>query len=334
MDIISPYAAVMFAHFIGVDVSKDKLDTSYQLHAQWYDQQISNCPRAISDWLAHFETSSIQLLLEPTGTYSRRLQEILEQRQIAYTLVNPRKSRAFAAALGQVNKNDKQDARLLALMGKNLALPPSKVQSKYMKERQQLRMALNALLKQRQQLANQLHALEQHMDVVPLASQALEQTLQTVEHHIEQLRRQLKQTTDEEEERIKKLMLSVIGVGDTTADLLLELTNGFKDFESDKQLVKFVGVAPSQHQSGSSIKLKGRIAKTGPAQLRATLYMAARSAKKHNPACKELFERLRAKGKPYKVAMIAVINKLLRQTFAVVKSGVPFDKNFGLIAKK
>ena len=319
----------MFSQMIGVDVSKDTLDTSYLVNQQqWQDQQISNTPSTILSWLAQFDGRTIQVLFEPTGTYCRKLQELLEQHQIAYTLVNPRQSRAFAHAIGQLNKTDKQDARNLALMGKNLALPPSKVQSKYMKDRKQLRIAFNALTKQRQQLLNQLHALEQHLEVVPLAQQALQQTLQIVEQQIEQLTLELNQSTDAEELRIKELMTSVIGVGDKTANLLILLTNGLKDFETDKQLVKFVGVAPTQHQSGTSIKFKGRMSKTGPAQLRATLYMAARSAKKHNPACKELFERLRAKGKPHKVAMVAVMNKLLRQIFAIVKSGVPFDIDF------
>ena len=65
--------------------------------------------------------------------------------------------------------------------------------------------------------------------------------------------------------------------------------------------------------------------KKGASQLRACLYNAARSAKRYNNACKAIFKRLRQKGKPYKVAMMAVIKKLLQQVFAVVKSNTKFD---------
>ena len=324
----------MFNQFIGVDVSKDTLDLSFQQSGQWKKQQIPNSKSGILQWLDQWKNQSVQVLFEPTGSYSNKLQELLECQQIAYTLVNPRQSRSFAAAIGQINKNDQIDARILAQMGQQLNLRSSKVQSKSMKDRKQLRLSLNALTKQRQQLRNQLHALEQHLEVLPIARQSLEQTLQVVEQQIEQLNQALDQCSDEEELQIKKLMTSVVGIGDKTANLLISLTNGLKDFDDAKKLVKFVGVAPTQFQSGTSIKYKGRISKTGPAQLRATLYMAARSAKKHNPQCKELFERLRANGKPYKVAMVAVMNKLLRQIFAVVKTQTPFDKNYNASKKE
>jgi hypothetical protein len=84
-------------------------------------------------------------------------------------------------------------------------------------------------------------------------------------------------------------------------------------------------IVAHKHYSGTSVRKKGKISKNGPSRLRACLYNAAKSAKRYNHACKALYERLRINGKPHKVAMIAIIRKLLRQVFAVVKNETPFD---------
>ncbi len=127
-----------------------------------------------------------------------------------------------------------------------------------------------------------------------------------------------------------KLYVIRQGVGEKTANWLLTVTNGLTHFEDNKQLIKFIGLAPKSHHSGSSVRFRGGITKYGSAQTRACLYMGAISAIKHNHACKELYERLRAKGKPHYKAMVAVMAKLLKQIFAVVKSGIAFDNEYYL----
>jgi len=88
------------------------------------------------------------------------------------------------------------------------------------------------------------------------------------------------------------------------------------------------GLAPTEHSSGTSIHGKGRIYKKGGKNLRDVLYMCSMSAIKTNPACKALYERLRANGKTGKQALIAVCNKLLKQVFAVVKNNTLYQPNY------
>lgn len=126
----------------------------------------------------------------------------------------------------------------------------------------------------------------------------------------------------------------MVGIGQKTATLLLTATGGLQNFQRPRQLSKFLGLVPSSHDSGSSIKIRGRMTKRGNSMLRASLYMAARSAKRFNLACKELYERLRAKGKPHKKAMVAIMNKLIKQVFGVVASKKDFDNDFYLNFKK
>ncbi len=93
-----------------------------------------------------------------------------------------------------------------------------------------------------------------------------------------------------------------------------------KDHESYRQLISFAGLIPTEYSNGSSIQGKPSIYKRGGKNLRDVLYMCYMNATKTNPACKALYERLKAYGKPGKQGLIAVCNKLLIQVFAVVKN--------------
>jgi len=125
-------------------------------------------------------------------------------------------------------------------------------------------------------------------------------------------------------------MQRVKGIGPASVQALCTATNGLVGFESVKAVAKFVGIAPTQVQSGSSVHRRGRMARTGLGYVRSLLYMAARSARKYNLSCKALYDRLRAKGKCHPAAMVAVLNKLVHQIFAVVKQDVEFINSFGL----
>ena len=123
-------------------------------------------------------------------------------------------------------------------------------------------------------------------------------------------------------------LTSIPGLGKKTATVLIILTGGFKKFDSARQLSAYVGLAPRIFHSGSSIKARSRICKMGMSRIRALLYLCAWSAKRYNKACRELYERLIAKGKAKKLALIAVANKLLKQAFAIAKSKQSYSSTY------
>lgn len=315
---------------IGIDVSKSTLDIAELGTCRSELYQIGNDDVAILSWLGQFDLSDTLFVLEATGAYSKRLTYHLGARGAQVSVVNPLRSAAYTNALGITTKNDRQAARTLALMGSRFELPLYQQPSDTMHERKQLLLSLHALKKQQQMLKNQLHALEHQIIFSPLAVETLRQTLQTVETSIRQLEEQLNQLEDDEYEHQFELITSVVGIGPVCAQALLTATGGLQNFERAEQLLKFVGIAPASHQSGSSIKTPGRITRKGNNALRAALYMAARSAKRFNLSCQALYQRLRARGKAHKQAMVAIMAKLLRQIFGVVKSGHPFDNRFFL----
>jgi transposase len=121
-----------------------------------------------------------------------------------------------------------------------------------------------------------------------------------------------------------KLLQTVPGIAAKTAGVFCVLTKGMEGFSNCKQLTAFVGLAPRFHESGTSIKSKRRISKTGNPYLRGLLFMCALTAVKYNKPCNDLYERLLRKGRDTRVAQTAVMHKLVKIAFGVVKSGEPY----------
>ncbi len=123
-------------------------------------------------------------------------------------------------------------------------------------------------------------------------------------------------------------LCSIPGIGKRTAIYLIVLTHGFEKFETSRQLISYFGLNPIIRESGSSIRGKSRISKTGNNHIRNLLFMCAFTACEHNKSCREIYQRITAKGKSKKLALIAVANKLLKQSLAIAKSGLYYDENY------
>ncbi|WP_250238118.1 transposase [Cardinium endosymbiont of Oedothorax gibbosus] len=176
------------------------------------------------------------------------------------------------------------------------------------------------------QLKKQLimfYNLLESFNVLPQADdfalRTLKETIACLEEQIELLEQQMLSITQESYNELYKRISSIKGIGDRTALELIVSTGGGQHFQRAKQFSKFIGLAPSYEHSGSSIRKKGHINRHGNSQLRSLLYMASWSAIRFNKACKTFYERLKARRKPGKVALIAVANKLIRQVFAILK---------------
>jgi transposase len=124
------------------------------------------------------------------------------------------------------------------------------------------------------------------------------------------------------------LLQSIPGIGLKTALFLIVVTDGFKKFETSSQLCSYVGITPTIRESGSSVRGRSRISKVGNRKLRNLLFLCSFTACKHNKGCRDVYERITNKGKSKKLALIAVSNKLIKQSFAIAKSGLPYDEKY------
>ena len=130
------------------------------------------------------------------------------------------------------------------------------------------------------------------------------------------------------------LLQSIPGIGLKTALFLIVVTDGFSKFETSSQLCSYVGITPTIRESGSSVRGRSRISKVGNRKLRNLLFLCSFTACKHNKGCSAVYERIVNKGKSKKLALIAVSNKLIKQSFAIAKSGVPYDETYVSVLSK
>jgi transposase len=309
--------------FIGVDVSKERLDCFCRPTGIAFS--FDNTPPGIAALVQWVEAQQPQLIvLEATGGLERPLVAALVVAQLPVVVVNPRQVRDFARAIGQLAKTDRIDAAVIAHFGEavNPEVRPLP---------DHLTQQMDALMTRRRQLVQMLAAERNHLVSAPV------QVQNYVKEHIVQLEELIKKLDQDIDQMITRspiwktkenLLLSVKGVGPVLSrTLLAELPELGR--LSRQEISKLVGVAPLNNDSG---KHKGkRSCWGGRASVRGPLYMATLSATRCNPVIKEFYQRLLAKGKLKKVAIVACMRKMLTILNAMIKSNKPWDASLAQI---
>jgi transposase len=314
--------------FIGIDVSKATFSVALpQTDGGYQVEDFPNNEEGISTLLPLLDRQA-QCVMEATGSYSMLLSYTLSEQGYTVSVINPRQAAHFSQMLLRVTKTDRMDAILLAKYGQHMQPPAFQPNSKTMLHLKQKRALLKQLKKQKMALI----CLQEAHTHQPTQDEDTQRTthsmLKAIEQHQEKVEQSLYQTTQQAYADLMKIVTSVKGIGKEIATALIVTTGGFTRFTNAKQLAKFIGICPTHYQSGSSVNGKSTIARRGDPHLRSLLYMASLSAIRHNQACKELYDRLKAKGKASKVALIAVANKLIRQVFALISSKTMYQDGY------
>lgn len=307
---------------IGVDVGKGFLDWS----AAGRTGRLANTPEAIETWLNGCTAAVPPLVVfEATGGYERPLIEILRARNIAYRVLHANKVRAYAHACGRQAKTDRLDAGVIAAYAEAMALEPAACSAD-----DGPRQALRGLLQRRRQLQGQrtqeLNRLEKP-GIASDLSASLQRHLQWLSGEIKVLEQSLNAWLKVHPEPAQAIALlqSINGVGlMTAATLWAELPElGQRPASA---LTALAGLAPYNRDSG---QYRGqRHIRGGRSTVRSALYMAALVATRHNPPLKRFYEHLQAKGKPKKLALVAVMRKLLLIAHSIIKRQTPWQPNY------
>lgn len=303
--------------FIGIDVSKDVLDIFEGGGQQAC--RIANTEDALSSLMTRWKTSGVFVLFEATGHYDARLRRALASAGIAFARVNPARARDFARAAGFLAKTDSIDARMLAAMAQSLAPAPATATDD---DREGLALAhkrRDQLVLTRQQ--ERTRRTECH-DVMLRAD--IEVHLQWLDariaHWDEEIRSRLAQS--ERLNQIARLLRSIPGIGPVAAATLIALMPELGQLQA-KKITAIAGLAPFNVDSGQFRGLR-RI-KGGRKRVRDALYMAAVAATRSHDRFKTQYRRLRAAGKPAKVALIAIARKLLVTANAILRDQTAFQ---------
>ena len=274
--------------------------------------------------------SQVRVVMEASGPYYYALACFLNEQQISVAVINPLVIKRFTQMQLKRAKTDKADAKSIWQYASLMDTQPWKPLAENHLKIKQYYTARKQLLKHQHAVSQQLASFQATGQVDNLLEKMMRTDLKHTAEKIMAIEQQMEVLIQQENAALKDQLESIPGIGSKTSLLLIVALRGFQDFENHKQVISYLGLSPRIFESGTSVKGKAKICKMGMGEVRSCLYMAARSARKYNPACKALYDRLRAKGKVHKQAMIAVVNKLLKQAFAIAKSGQRFDLNYTL----
>lgn len=298
--------------YVGIDVCKDNLDI--YLHPLGQGVRLANSKDGIRRLKRLMAGHAVALVvMEATGKHHRLTHRSLSQSGIAVAVVNPLRSRLFAEAIGTRAKTDRVDAKMLAILGDALgpqAMPPA---SETLEALQELVHARNAATAERTALTNRRAA-----STTTFLKAEINRRLKSLDRHIERLAAEIAKRIAAEPPlaRRQQILLSIPGVGaGVAANLLVDLAElGSLDRHAAACLA---GVAPFADDSG---ELSGqRRIKGGRASPRRALYWAALSAARHNPDLSAFHKRLVENGKKPKVALTAVMRKLVVLANTLIK---------------
>lgn len=320
---------------IGVDVGSKFLTVSFT-DSKNNDQvqNIENSQRSILSFLKKFSMDDYCFVIEATGNYSSRILHLSLSQGFESSLINCMSIKHFARLRNIISKTDAEDAKLIRLYGEMFNPEIYVVKSVEIAYLDQELKLLNDLEEEKRRYCVKLKSLRYHHEVNPATEKHYERRLKQLSKEILEVEKRLPALQDEEFNETKELLQSVSGIGEKTSLQLMTATSGFKNFHSSKSLSKYFGVAPRIYQSGKKSYSPGKC-RTSKTYIRGLLYVCSWTAIKHNPQCKEFYERLLSQGKAKKLALIAVCNKLLRICFGVVKSRIKYQpdyqKNFKIL---
>lgn len=312
-------------NYIGIDISKLFFDVFKAGHHYRFDNDTPGF-----DALLKLLNTDSRVVMEASGPYYLRLACYLHSRGITVSVINPLVIRRFAQMRMSRAKTDKKDARLIAEYGALTKPDRWAPPQKHIIDLQQLEATVAALIKQQTCLNNQLESFI----CSGMLDKRLEQMLRKELIHLHKLilglTARMQQIVEEHYSQMLNNLKSIPGIGKKTAMMLIVISGGFERFDDHRKLSSYIGICPRIFESGSSVKGKARICKMGMSKIRASLYVCSWSAKRCNKACRDLYERLLAKGKARKLALIAVANKLLKQAFAIAKTKSKYQQNYSL----
>lgn len=288
---------------IGVDISKPTLD-AFCLRTGEH-RQFPNDRAGCATLLRWIGASAVRVVFEPTGPFHRIFEAALVAAGIEAVKVNPRSARRFAEATGELAKTDRIDAAILARMGAILELEGRPAKSETLHDLRELGVARQALVKDRIAAANR-----EQIAVNPVIKRQLRARLKQIGTQLKEIDAAIvaQVDTDTGLSRRRDVLASIPGIGTVTAmAILIEMPELGK--LDNKQAASLAGLAPMTRQSGTwsgRARIRG-----GRRSLRKALYMPALVALRFNPDLKKKYQDLKDAGKPSKVAITAVMRKLL-----------------------
>jgi transposase len=312
---------------LGVDIAKQKFDVALFVDGKTKHKTCKNSVEGfetLMNWLERQGVQKVHACLEATGNYGEDLGLYLHEAGHVVSIVNPARIKGFGQSELIRTKTDKIDAGLIARFCLAMKPDPWRPPSPEIRALRALVRRVDSLIDMRSQEKNRISM--SHESVIPL----IKGHIDYLDKEIEKIRDEIADLIDRDPDLRKKkaLLDSIPAIGTATIPHILAELDDLEKFNHVRELVAFIGLAPRETLSGSSIKGKPRLCKIGHARLRKALYMPALVSIQCNPVMIAFYKRLKEKGKNGKVIVCAIMRKLVHIIFGILKSGKKYDPNY------
>jgi len=317
----------MSVSVLGIDIAKQKFDVALLVDGKTKHKTCKNSVEGFETlmiWLEKQGVQKVHACLEATGNYGEELAIYLHETGHMVSIVNPVRIKGFGQSELIRTKTDKIDAALIARFCLAMKPGPWSPPSPKIRSLRALVRRVDSLIDMRTQEKNRISTA--YESVIPL----IKGHIDYLNKEIEKIRDQIADLIDQDPNlRNKKdLLVSIPAIGTATIPHILAELDDLGKFNNVRELVAFIGLAPRETLSGSSIKGKPRLCKIGHARLRKALYMPALVSIQCNPVMIAFYNRLKEKGKNGKVIVCAIMRKLVHLIFGILKSGKKYDPNY------
>jgi transposase len=309
---------------LGIDVAKRKFDVALLTAHKVTVGKFDNTPRGFANlegWLVKYGVERVHACLEATGTYGDALAEHLYHAGHVVSMVNPARIKGFGQSELSRTKTDKADAQLIARFCSAMKPEPWRPLTPEVKELRALVRRLDELKSMLTQEKNRLESAD------AVVRPSIQDMIDHIEARILQVTQQIRDHIDHHPDlRGKRDLLETIpGIGPGTSAMIIAEFGDVSRFRDAGTMASFCGLTPRQRQSGTSVRGRSMLSKTGSSRIRHALYMPALSAIRYNPVIRAFRARLLANGKHKMIIVGAVMRKLVYLAYGVLKSGRPFD---------
>lgn len=324
---------------VGIDVSKKELSVCFSsmgqdgkiriLSTRSFDNNKAGFKK-LEAWVVSFRKDPglpFHILMEATGVYYEEAAYYLKGRQFAVSVLVPNKTKHFGKSLDYKSKTDVIDAKILAQMALERALPEWKPLTSKMLAIKQLCRERVALQEHKTSVKNQLEAMDSAHDSGKGSIRRSKALVKFLEKQVGEVEKAIKREVDSDpslKEKIEKVC-TIKGVGLVTAATVIAETDGFALIQNKAQLVSYAGYDVVENQSGTSIRGQARISKKGNSHLRRAMHFPALCAVKYVPEMKNLYERVFDRSKVKLKAYVAVQRKLLVLIYTLYKDDAAYD---------
>ena len=320
-----------YSNYLGIDVSKKKLDISLfngKTHRLFKTEsnEYNSAKSIIENYKINNKTTKV--IMESTGIYHTKISSAFYDLGYEVVVHNAANIKCFIGATGQQVKTDKSDSKLIAEYG--YIFNPESIKPKSTEQLQLIEclVLLRQVTIDKVKNLNRKEAIDNTNFVSKFIINESQKDKKYYDDKIARIWVHIEKIVKLKYNDLFELYTSIPGVGRHIAITIIAYFGKFENFSNSKKVQSFLGTCSSVKESGSSVKGSGRITRRGNSSIRNILYLGSLSARTYNPFAKTLYERLIKKGKSGKLGMVAILNKLIRQLYAIGKSGKKFDSDY------